>query len=484
MRTLVARTATSALAVVLIASAAAAGQEYEGEPSRGPEPPELRVVGGQPAGPGQFPWLAALHVGSSFECGATVVAPNWVMTAAHCVTDGSGGVTSPGSLRIRLNSLRRDTGGELRQVRSIHRHPHHPGADRENDVALLRLAAPTTAPAVQVATPTQTALDAPGTPATTIGWGSTIEGGQPPTNARFVGISILHDEVCSAAYPAGSQLVFRTASQLCAGHPAGGRDACQGDSGGPLVVNHEGRWVQTGVVSWGRGCARRTDPGVYHQITGSSDWIARTQRFGPFAPDGQSFITRQYLDFQGRHPSAADRSRWSTILQNERPAHMVATHTLSHTWTTRTATVARVYKTALNRYPTTHEFEGWYQARAQGTPLAHVAAFPANELRHLSDLQFVRTLYRNALGGSNGNDSLWVNRLRNGSFTRAEAIAHFAQNATARSRMSPDVRINILWFGTLRRAPTATNVAQHRNRPLADVAEYLIHTQSYGNRFR
>lgn len=484
VRSRLAITATvAALVAVLLAPTSAVGQTPGGPPPT-PEPPTTRVVGGDPVAPGQFPWLAALHIGSTFECGATVVAPTWVLTAAHCVVNSSGQLIAPSSAQIRLNSVLRNSGGEVRRVASIHRHPGHPGAGRENDVALLRLTSPTTAPAVEVASPGMTALDAPDTPATTIGWGSTTEGGSQPTHARFASIQVLADDLCTAAYPEGSSLLFRTASQICAGHPLGGRDACQGDSGGPLVVHHEGRWVQTGVVSWGRGCARATDPGVYHQLTSSSDWISRTRRFGPFDPDGRSFITRQYLDFQGRNPSTADRTRWTSILTSERPAHMVATHALSNTWTTRTATVARVYKTALDRYPTTHEFSAWHDARANGTPLVHVAAFPANHLSHLSDLEFVRTLYRNALGGSNGNDALWVSRLRNRSYTRAEMIAHFAQTTTARARMSPDVRVNIIWFGALRRAPTAANVAQHRNRPLDEVAHHLIHTQSYGNRFR
>lgn len=62
-------------------------------------------------------------------------------------------------------------------------------------------------------------------------------------------------------------------SMLCAGGKAG-QDACQGDSGGPMTVTRESESpVLTGVVSWGRGCARAGLPGVYTRVSRFRSWL-------------------------------------------------------------------------------------------------------------------------------------------------------------------------------------------------------------------
>ena len=72
---------------------------------------------------------------------------------------------------------------------------------------------------------------------------------------------------------------------LCAGHEHGGKDACQGDSGGPLMtkLNYttnnvstvtDKRWTLVGLVSAGYSCAKPGQPGIYHRISKSSDWIS------------------------------------------------------------------------------------------------------------------------------------------------------------------------------------------------------------------
>ena len=66
-------------------------------------------------------------------------------------------------------------------------------------------------------------------------------------------------------------------SMICAGVPEGGIDACQGDSGGPLMVKHStGRYVLTGIVSWGIGCAKPNLPGIYTRTSNYIDWITST----------------------------------------------------------------------------------------------------------------------------------------------------------------------------------------------------------------
>lgn len=60
---------------------------------------------------------------------------------------------------------------------------------------------------------------------------------------------------------------------LCAGHEDGKHDACLGDSGGPLIVLENGRWTLAGITSAGFGCGEPHQPGIYHKVPVTSEWI-------------------------------------------------------------------------------------------------------------------------------------------------------------------------------------------------------------------
>jgi hypothetical protein len=78
---------------------------------------------------------------------------------------------------------------------------------------------------------------------------------------------------CEAAYDGIDALV--STDMLCAAYP--GRDACAGDAGGPMfVMTRDARFYQTGVTSWGEGCADPLYPGVYANVRLLSPWIKAT----------------------------------------------------------------------------------------------------------------------------------------------------------------------------------------------------------------
>ena len=53
-------------------------------------------------------------------------------------------------------------------------------------------------------------------------------------------------------------------------------DIKQGDSGGPLMTEMEGRWTLIGIVSAGYSCAKRGQPGIYHRVAHTADWISHS----------------------------------------------------------------------------------------------------------------------------------------------------------------------------------------------------------------
>jgi secreted trypsin-like serine protease len=232
--------------------------------------PARAIVGGEPADTADSPWAVALTTPSGqLFCGGALVAPDRVVTAAHCTRErtvvGTAAERRPSQVRVVVGrtDLRGDA-GESVPVSAVRVHPGFRAATSGDDVAVLVLARPVTARPVPLVEEGDTASYAPGTPASVLGWGRTAEGAPPSPVLREVVVPVLADDECRAE--AGS---YRADVMTCAGYPEGGRDACEGDSGGPMVVG--GRLA--GVVSWGTGCARAGKPGVYTRLASYRRWL-------------------------------------------------------------------------------------------------------------------------------------------------------------------------------------------------------------------
>jgi len=262
-----------------------AQREHDGQTQRERARLEPRIIGGLEAEAGAWPWQAAIvdannpNAYNGQKCGGTLIAPEWVMTAAHCVQN-----VAFGARDVLLGQhLLSGSGGQRINGVWWYIHPNFDSILLDSDIALIRLAHPAElndqVQWIDLVTPADFALDAAGVMATVTGWGNVNSSGGAsyPDGLRQVEVPIVTNQACETGY---DQTEFPsdwiTDNMMCAGYFEGGKDACNGDSGGPLVVpvpSDSGKWKQAGIVSWGQGCAVVGEPGVYTRVSKFSAWV-------------------------------------------------------------------------------------------------------------------------------------------------------------------------------------------------------------------
>ena len=263
----------------------------------------------------EFPWQVALlrdDGRSNFDaqfCGGSVIAPTWVLTAAHCIEDQ----TADGIV-VLYGTASLEAEGRIANVRRIIPHERYrAGTDGaiENDIALLELESPIPAETVRLAAPEAAWAEAAGGIAIVTGWGeqnpegpagdapaglAAVQRARFPTELQSAALPIVDNATCAAAYGSQGMPSF-DGRVICAGAIGEGVDACNGDSGGPLQVqSSDGRYLQVGLVSWGQTCDTGGFFTVYTRVSAFADWITRTMAGGapPVRAEGEVAVTATF----------------------------------------------------------------------------------------------------------------------------------------------------------------------------------------------
>jgi secreted trypsin-like serine protease len=284
------------LAGALCASAAAAEDQ----------PDTDMIVGGKPAKPGKFPYQVRLYASADDVkgfCGGSVIDPQWILTAGHCVVKNAeteGPQTPVETVFVGYGSTDRTATTKI-ESEAIVVHPVYleKAIAGGSDIALIKLKEPIPgAKAVEVANPdSEEKLVTRGVKVTVTGWGAIWDPDDKdvvellskidpqvdvteklnfPLKLHEADIHVMARDECRAIYE--PQAIGVADSEICALKPRSVTNSCYGDSGGPLVVRAEEprRYVQIGVVSWGDRCGRAGNPNVFARVASFSDWIAET----------------------------------------------------------------------------------------------------------------------------------------------------------------------------------------------------------------
>lgn len=256
------RRAGSVLAALVLCSVSTPALAAEVVAGGAPVGAQPRIVGGEQTSTEQYPYAVYLATDRGYQfCGGVLVDIDSVVTAAHCAQ----AIAQEDMNVVAGRTDKRSDAGTRVAVTDVWVHPDFRAPWEGDDIAVLTLSHPVAYQTADLATSEAAELYKPGTMATVVGWGRTAEDGPRSHVLRSAEVPLVGDTACHEAFSS-----YQSEEMVCAGYEEGGVDACQGDSGGPLLVGD----TVIGIVSWGRGCARPSTPGVYTRVSTYADEIA------------------------------------------------------------------------------------------------------------------------------------------------------------------------------------------------------------------
>jgi len=232
-----------------------------------------RIIGGNTSPPGKYPYYVLMGVGDNGGCGASLIAPRVVLTAAHCKPKKIKGkeVTVGPSNRYSLKNGSFQKAEKIR-VTKTKSHPNYVSRTNENDYALLLLEnAYVMDSDIQLVLNENTNVPLNKEMLDALGMGQTKDPDNGPETAelRDVKVPAMTNNECRKYY--GSDVKN---NMLCAGYKEGKKNICYGDSGGPLVKVDGNEHIQVGIASFvGEKCAGKNSPGGYARVSEGINWM-------------------------------------------------------------------------------------------------------------------------------------------------------------------------------------------------------------------
>ncbi|XP_008066815.1 chymotrypsin-C [Carlito syrichta] len=234
-----------------------------------------RVVGGEDARPHSWPWQISLQYLKDdtwrHTCGGSLIASNFVLTAAHCISNARTYRVALGKNNLAVED---EEGSLYVGVDTIHVHEKWNSFLVRNDIALIKLAEHVElSDTIQVGClPEEGTLLPQDYPCYVTGWGRLWTNG-PIAEELQQGLQPIVDHATCTRSDWWGAMVRDT--MVCAGGD-GVTSACNGDSGGPLNCQAEnGAWEVRGIVSFGSGlgCNTHKKPAVFTRVSAYIDWI-------------------------------------------------------------------------------------------------------------------------------------------------------------------------------------------------------------------
>lgn len=223
-----------------------------------------RMIGGKPSAEGAWPWTVALmKQNGEVGCGGALIAPDWVLSAAHCDTKA-------GDLALVGRQDLRSAGGEEHRVAYVLVHGQFDATWLYNDIALVKLEGRSKQTSIELVRETDADLK-PDVEAVVVGWGYVSADELSSQVLREAPVPIVSSRECNHTLAGNVQKY----GVICTGGEDGGPSTCTGDSGGPLMVPTPNgmTWQQVGITSFDNHCGETKPYGVYTRVSRYLEWI-------------------------------------------------------------------------------------------------------------------------------------------------------------------------------------------------------------------